>query len=557
MKLFPRILDGRAMLVVLAVVLCLQCGPVWGQQQINPLSYAEVETALEGGVREQPFRIAIEGRRLDFEVTDAVREELKAKGASDALLDFMKKHQLPATLRIQCEPVDCEVLIDGNPAGATESNTLLFRNMSPGDVSIEVRAEGYRPIKLDNVRLEVGKLAVLPVFRLQSALGSLVLLCGITEAECEVSLDGPAKVQQKGRRIELDGLAPGDYRVTVAAAGFSSADQTIRVTSGPMDPVTLSPLMPLPGTIIVHCDASGLECEISMDGAPTTRRGNRVVFDNVAPTAHRINAGAPGFSDVERLITVDRGVTENVEIHLAPDPDVIFGKILAALGGESSLQQARVLQATAECTSASDGPPRTGKCIESVMLPQIRWDMIRPEQSDRKWSVGAVVDKGVLTYWSNGDSQIKNTTLASDLARSFRAYEKLRLSELIPSLNNSRYRKQMVTEGDTLYLEIASVDETFRISYDEKFLPRTLIHDPRSGVLKTEISYLRYGPVSGMTLPFEITIKFPDRPSFFQQIKYEEYLFDTDLRENDFRKDSFLKEVYWKKKDVPPRTYRY
>src|SRR6185295_11497442 len=137
------------------------------------------------------------------------------------------------------------------------------------------------------------------------------------------------------------------------------------------------------------------------------------------------------------------------------------------------------------------------------------------------------------------------TATGKDFNRSLQAYKALRLSELMPLLRETKYRKVLTKEGE---LTVTGSDGVYRISYDEKtFWPTLVQREPAGAELKTEIRFGRYIQAGALALPCTMEIRFPDRPSFSLKVAYLRYLLMPDILKSDFNK-SVEKVETWNKK---------
>lgn len=135
---------------------------------------------------------------VQFKATPEVIDILKQFGASPKLISMIPvpppPPEVPAPrmsgpLTVICEPKDCVVVVDQKIGGTTTQNRKTISGLSPGEVTVEVFAEGYepatRPIRLeaDQAKEEKFLLKRNTAFRQQSA--SALLLKAVA------SLGGP------------------------------------------------------------------------------------------------------------------------------------------------------------------------------------------------------------------------------------------------------------------------------------------------------------------------------------------------------------------------------
>ena len=179
-----RVLAGtphwvRGLLVLAGAVLL--CSAQWSsflqaQNSRKALSKDEVIGLLESGV--PPSRVGQLAREygVGFEVTPDVESDLKDAGASDELLDTLRKlgaknplaapqpakpkpvpkSTAPPVLLIEATPGGAEVYIDDEPVGTTSSaGRLKLSRLSPGAHRVRLSLAGHRDYE-SNVTLAAG-----------------------------------------------------------------------------------------------------------------------------------------------------------------------------------------------------------------------------------------------------------------------------------------------------------------------------------------------------------------------------------------------------------------
>jgi hypothetical protein len=87
---------------------------------------------------------------LGFRPTHEDIEKLKAASATEALLKAIEAAKIPplpppkyGMLAVSCEPVDCDVILNGRPAGSTSHGHLPWISLSEGPAAVSVTKANY------------------------------------------------------------------------------------------------------------------------------------------------------------------------------------------------------------------------------------------------------------------------------------------------------------------------------------------------------------------------------------------------------------------------------
>jgi hypothetical protein len=123
-------------------------GPAFSLQQL-------VQAA--GAVFEERLIKAIQSRGISFYPDQEAVGALSKAGASEKVLDAVRQATAPAPpqpveeetndLSVKCEPVECEVLVDGIAKGSTTGGALTIPNLRTGRVKVAFRKQGYLPVE--------------------------------------------------------------------------------------------------------------------------------------------------------------------------------------------------------------------------------------------------------------------------------------------------------------------------------------------------------------------------------------------------------------------------
>jgi hypothetical protein len=190
------------------------------------------------------------------------------------------------SLRIQIEPEDTEVFVDGYYAGRVDDFNGLFQRLylRPGRHELTFRKVGYRTHR---VRLFVTAGHTLRI-RYEMVLG--------TGAPSEAVIGAPAQEETAEDAGALDEAVSDD-----GAASGAPADAE-------------------PGRIELSVEPA--DASIYIDGAFHSQ-GGRHVSVGLSPGPHRIEAVRPGFRSFEQTVRVEEGRTVNLTIELVRGADRI------------------------------------------------------------------------------------------------------------------------------------------------------------------------------------------------------------------------------------------
>jgi hypothetical protein len=125
-----------------------------------PLAYSDVLEGIEGVVKkhwgEDELIQYLVAHKVDFPLTDGVKEDLRKHGASDKVIEALvqvsppppppevKPKKIPTgALSIHCAPADCDISLNGQSAGATQNGELNLADLRIGDAVIDFARKGY------------------------------------------------------------------------------------------------------------------------------------------------------------------------------------------------------------------------------------------------------------------------------------------------------------------------------------------------------------------------------------------------------------------------------
>jgi hypothetical protein len=99
-------------------------------------------------------------RSLGFEADKETLERLRQDGATDAIIEVVKKFAIPekpkptSTLSVLCAPAECSVEINDQAAGSTTDGRLVKPGLEPGEITVNFKKHGYLTVQ-KVVRLDV------------------------------------------------------------------------------------------------------------------------------------------------------------------------------------------------------------------------------------------------------------------------------------------------------------------------------------------------------------------------------------------------------------------
>lgn len=155
---------------LLAVVLFVSArGIARAQVPPQPLSKAEVTALLQGDVTSQQVADIARKRGIDFQITPEVERELRAAGATDDLIETLRrlaptppKPAPPATpaaalLQVEGAPKGAEIYVDDEFKGqASGEGRLKIPGLSAAKHVVRVSADGYQE-KVETIELAAGE----------------------------------------------------------------------------------------------------------------------------------------------------------------------------------------------------------------------------------------------------------------------------------------------------------------------------------------------------------------------------------------------------------------
>jgi hypothetical protein len=121
----------------------------------KPLSVKDVIELLHGGVPSGEIARVVAGNGIDFHMFDELESRFREAGATDDLIDALKKASKPqepappatrtGTLKVQSQPGEALVYINDEPKGMTSSaGDLRLPGLAAGTYRVRVSLAGYK-----------------------------------------------------------------------------------------------------------------------------------------------------------------------------------------------------------------------------------------------------------------------------------------------------------------------------------------------------------------------------------------------------------------------------
>ena len=172
------------------------------------------------------LKIAQEG----YEDSQEQTVEVKAGDTNLKPLTFtLVPIQRPAILVIQSAPAGASVLIDGQPAGAIDSNGSFSREVTAGSHSIALHKQGFEDLNVSR-EFKAGEKGNLAGGSMK-AYGTLSFNVSPVAVRITYRRDGDATASSidNGQSVSLKS---GSYAITIEADNFKSRSDTVEVLSG-------------------------------------------------------------------------------------------------------------------------------------------------------------------------------------------------------------------------------------------------------------------------------------------------------------------------------------
>ena len=139
------------LLVMAATILAV---PMTAQKG-KPLSVKDVSELLTGGVSSSEIANVVSQNGISFRMFDELEAQFRQQGATDELIDALKRASKPAetppppppsgTLKIHSQPPEAQVYVDDELKGSTDSSgDLRLSGMAPGTYALRVSLAGYK-----------------------------------------------------------------------------------------------------------------------------------------------------------------------------------------------------------------------------------------------------------------------------------------------------------------------------------------------------------------------------------------------------------------------------
>jgi len=204
-------------------------------------------------------------RSLDFQADEETLERLRQAGATDAIIEVVKKFAIPekpkpvATLSVLCAPAECTIEINGQDAGSTTDGRLVKPGLGPGELTVNFKKTGYLTVQ-KVVHLDVAAGAPVSV-TLEPTSDTLAENGKKLHDEMLAALGAPADLKK------LRSLTAGGS--ITSYAGGKPSEWDFDVAMGPPRLIEMK-VTGSSGELVYRC--SGEKCEPKKKGFPLGRK---------------------------------------------------------------------------------------------------------------------------------------------------------------------------------------------------------------------------------------------------------------------------------------------
>lgn len=241
--------------------------------------------------------------------------DLKAREQREVPINLVRNESSYGTLLVAANILGAQVLINGQPVDTTPA---LIEKLVPGKYSLEIRAKGYQPEKLE-AQAEAGKTNKVTVELKpeQQATpttptgGSLQVLAD--QKGVEIFVDGVAKGQAP---VKIDGLSEGTHVIEGRANGMVSAEQMVTTRAGETQTVTISLQEPAParpsGSLRVVTQVAG--ANVLLDGTVIGKTPH--LQQQIDVGTHLISIRADGYQEFVQKVEIKSGEIAELQVVL-------------------------------------------------------------------------------------------------------------------------------------------------------------------------------------------------------------------------------------------------
>ena len=205
-----------------------------------------------------------------------------------------------ADVTLPTRPDGAEVLIDGEPSGATTPGPV---QVLAGERRIMARLAGYETWT-DILNVEAGKALLLPPVTLRRASGRLRV--SSEPADASITVNGAF---QGTTPLDI-ALAPGSHEVRVFKAGYAAQTKTVASRSEARQTLRFD-LEQLQGELALQADPE--DAELWIDGE---RRGVAAGVFVLAAVPHEVEVKKEGYASYRKTVTPQPGFTQQLKVRL-------------------------------------------------------------------------------------------------------------------------------------------------------------------------------------------------------------------------------------------------
>ena len=171
---------------ILLVLAFLSAPPPLTAEKGKPLSDKDVAELLSGGVPNSEVARVVTENGISFQLSAALEKQFRDLGATDGLIDALRKASLPETnpqpspakgmLKIRSQPGEAQVYVNDEPKGITSpEGDLKLSDLDPGTYHVRVVLTGYKTWE-NSLDVTVGETATAFVTLEKQSLAPSVIL---------------------------------------------------------------------------------------------------------------------------------------------------------------------------------------------------------------------------------------------------------------------------------------------------------------------------------------------------------------------------------------------
>jgi hypothetical protein len=213
----------------------------------EPLSKDAV-TRMFNNLKQTPNRTEIARKEVervgvDFELDAVTEREFRGMGMDQALLEAFRHNARITALTVKCEPVECQVSVNGEARGTTYAGVLPVSPVKPGSVIVKASAPPNYEDQTAEVHLSSGQ-HVTHTFTMEPRKGSLKIKC-VPAPVCAITVKGKNNGfsnsgETSQQSLTVQGLSLGEYEVEAKALpDYFPKTETVWIPSPELQSLTV------------------------------------------------------------------------------------------------------------------------------------------------------------------------------------------------------------------------------------------------------------------------------------------------------------------------------